>query len=199
MWSKFCGWLLKCMGWTVDNETVVPEDKCIILGVPHTSGWDFVISYLFYSSLGGNAKVMIKKEFFFWPLGGLLRKLGGLPVDRKNAVSMVVSTIHQMKEADVCHLAIAPEGTRKPIKRWKTGFHTIAREVGCSVYMGYFDWKTKHVGWGKKVELTDDARADMKRIQDLKGNPLLLFIHSWAVQTVLDKNKDLELSEFGRW
>lgn len=167
MWSKFCGWLLKCMGWTVDNETVVPEDKCIILGVPHTSGWDFVISYLFYSSLGGNAKVMIKKEFFFWPLGGLLRKLGGLPVDRKNAVSMVVSTIHQMKEADVCHLAIAPEGTRKPIKRWKTGFHTIAREVGCSVYMGYFDWKTKHVGWGKKVELTDDARADMKRIQEM--------------------------------
>lgn len=167
MWRKFCGWLLKRMGWTVDNDTIVPEDKCIILGVPHTSGWDFVISYLFYESIGGNAKVMIKKEFFFWPLGGLLRKLGGLPVDRKNAVSMVLSTIHQMKEAKTCHLAIAPEGTRKPIKRWKTGFHTIAREVGCSVYMGYFDWGTKHVGWGKKIELTDDARADMKRIQEM--------------------------------
>ena len=66
MWQKFCGWLLKVMGWTVDNPTVVPEDKCIILGVPHTSAWDFVISYLFYKSIGGDAKVIIKKEFFFW-------------------------------------------------------------------------------------------------------------------------------------
>ena len=167
MWRKFCGWLLKAMGWTVDDATVVPEDKCIILGVPHTSAWDFVISYLFYTSIGGNAKVMVKKEFFFWPIGGLLRKIGGLPVDRKNATRLVLSTIHEMKESKVCHLALAPEGTRKPIKRWKTGFHTIAREVGCSVYMGYFDWGTKHVGWGKKVELTDDARADMQRIQAL--------------------------------
>ena len=167
MWKKFCGWLLKRMGWTVDNPTIVPEDKCIILGVPHTSAWDFVISYLFYTSIGGNAKVMVKKEFFFWPIGGLLRKIGGLPVDRKNATRLVLSTIHEMKESKVCHLALAPEGTRKPIKRWKTGFHTIAREVGCSVYMGYFDWGTKHVGWGKKVELTDDARADMQRIQEM--------------------------------
>ena len=167
MWRKFCGWLLKVMGWTIDDQNVVPEDKCIILGVPHTSAWDFVISLLFYTSIGGSAKVMVKKEFFFWPIGGLLRKIGGLPVDRKNATRLVLSTIHEMKEAKVCHLAIAPEGTRKPIKRWKTGFHTIAREVGCSVYMGYFDWGTKHVGWGKKVELTDDARADMKRIQEM--------------------------------
>ena len=167
MWRKFCGWLLKVMGWTVDDPNVVPEDKCIILGVPHTSAWDFIISYLFYTSIGGNAKVMVKKEFFFWPIGGLLRKIGGLPVDRKNATRLVLSTIKEMKEAKVCHLALAPEGTRKPIKRWKTGFHTIAREVGCSVYMGYFDWGTKHIGWGKKVELTDDARADMKRIQEM--------------------------------
>ena len=49
MWRKFCGWLLKRMGWTIDNDTIIPEDKAIILGVPHTSGWDFVISYLFYT------------------------------------------------------------------------------------------------------------------------------------------------------
>jgi 1-acyl-sn-glycerol-3-phosphate acyltransferase len=167
MWKKFCGWLLKVMGWTVDDSNVVPEDKCIILGVPHTSAWDFIISYLFYTSIGGHAKVMVKKEFFFWPIGGLLRKIGGLPVDRKNATRLVLSTIKEMKEAKVCHLALAPEGTRKPIKRWKTGFHTIAREVGCPVYMGYFDWGTKRVSRGHKIELTDDAKADMARIQAL--------------------------------
>ena len=70
-----------------------------------------------------------------------------------------------MKRTPVIHLALAPEGTRKPVKRWKTGFHTIAREVGCPVYMGYFDWGTKRISRGHKVELTDDAKADMVRIQ----------------------------------
>ena len=72
-----------------------------------------------------------------------------------------------VKAQKVVHLALAPEGTRQPVKRWKTGFHTIAREVGCPVYMGYFDWGTKRVSRGQKVELTDDAKADMARIQAL--------------------------------
>ena len=83
MWRKFCGFLLKSMGWTA-VEPPVPEDKCVILGVPHTSGWDFVISYLYYTSVGGKAYVMIAKEFFWWPLGPILKGLGAIPVDRKN-------------------------------------------------------------------------------------------------------------------
>ena len=166
MWKKFCGFLLRALGWTADSNPV-PEPKCIILGVPHTSIWDFVISYLYYTSVGGKAYVMIKKDFFVGPLGWLLRKLGGLPVDRKNATSLVLSVIHEMNNTDRLHLAIAPEGTRKPVKRWKTGFHTIAKETGVPVYLGYFDWGTKHVGRGEKIELTDDARADMNRIQEI--------------------------------
>ena len=166
MWRKFCGWLLRVLGWTVDSP-VVPEEKCIILGVPHTSVWDFVISYLYYESIGGTAYCMIKKEFFWGPLGWVLRKLGGLPVDRNNATALVLSVIREMKSRDCVHPAIAPEGTRKPVKRWKTGFHTIAKEVGCPVYLGYFDWGTKHVGRGEKITLTDDARADMNRIQEI--------------------------------
>ena len=72
-----------------------------------------------------------------------------------------------MEKPGPFHLALAPEGTRKPVKHWKTGFHLIAREAGIPVYLGYFDWKTKRVGRGQKVELTDDARADMKRIQQM--------------------------------
>ena len=157
---------MKTLGWTVDSDPA-PEDKCIILGVPHTSAWDFVISYLYYTSVGGKAYVMIKKEFFFWPIGGLIRKMGGVPVDRKNAASLVLSVIHEMNKEEKFHLAIAPEGTRKAVKRWKTGFHTIAKQTGVPVYLGYFDWGRKHVGRGEKVELTDDARADMARIQEI--------------------------------
>ena len=166
MWRKFCGFLLRITGWTV-VEPPVEEDKCLILGVPHTSAWDFVISYLYYTSVGGKAYVMIKKEFFWGPVGWLLKKLGGLPVDRKNASSLVLSVIHAFEKTDKLHIAIAPEGTRKAVKRWKTGFHLIAREANVPVYLGYFDWGTKRVGRGQKVELTDDAKADMKRIQEM--------------------------------
>ena len=108
---------------------------------------------------------MVKGELFWGPLGWLLRKLGGIPVDRKRGSNVALSVIKEMKAKKVVHLALAPEGTRKPVKRWKTGFHTIAREVGCPVYMGYFDWGTKRISRGQKGELTDDARADMARIQ----------------------------------
>ena len=88
-------------------------------------------------------------------------------MDRSNAASMVYSLIKEMESVDEFHLAIAPEGSRKPVKKWKTGYHLIAKEVGCPVYMGYFDWGRKQVSIGEKVELTDDARADTDRIQAL--------------------------------
>ena len=110
---------------------------------------------------------MVKADLFIGPLGWLLRKMGGIPVDRNRGSNVVLSVIKEMKARKIVHLALAPEGTRKPVKRWKTGFHTIARALDCPVYMGYFDWGTKHVGRGHKVELTDDAKADMERIQKL--------------------------------
>ncbi|MBR0083224.1 MAG: 1-acyl-sn-glycerol-3-phosphate acyltransferase, partial [Bacteroidales bacterium] len=117
------------LGWTADGGSV-EEDKCIILGVPHTSAWDFVISYLFYRSCGEKAKCMIKKEFFFPPVGWLLRAMGGIPVDRSSPTNMLRSVIEEMERPGRFHLAIAPEGTRKPVKNWKTGFHLIARSAG---------------------------------------------------------------------
>ena len=164
------GRLLKMMGWKA-AETAAPEPKCIILGVPHTSIMDFVIAFLYYKSLGHTARVMIKKEFFKGPLGALLRKVGCIPVDRKNGAAVIRSAIDEMNAAEGdFHLCIAPEGTRKPVKKWKTGYHTIAKAVDCPVYMGFFDWGTKRVGRGEKVELTDDARKDTDRIQAMYEN-----------------------------
>lgn len=166
MWRKFCGFLLRLLGWTA-VEPPVPENKCIILGVPHTSIWDFIISYLYYTSVGGKAYCMVKGELFIGPLGWILRKLGGVPVNRKKGASVALSVVHEMNKVEKMHLALAPEGTRKPVKRWKTGFHTIAKQVGCPVYLGYFDWGTKRVGRGEKFELSDDPKADMEKIQQI--------------------------------
>jgi len=165
-WAKFCGKLLRRMGWESIGGPM-KEKKAIVLGVPHTSVWDFLVSYLFYTQFGKVAHIMIKKEFFFWPLGPILRACGAVPVDRDSAASMVRSLIHEMDQAEEFHLAIAPEGTRKAVKRWKTGFHLIARETGATVYVGYYDWGRKRISVGEPIKLTDDPKADMQRIYDI--------------------------------
>jgi 1-acyl-sn-glycerol-3-phosphate acyltransferase len=164
--AKLAHFILKSLGWKA-MEPPVPEPKCIILGVPHTSVWDFVISYLYYSSVGGKAYVMIKKGFFKWPLGPILRRCGAIPVERTvhAGASLVRQIITAFEKHDQLHLAIAPEGTRKPVTKWKAGFHAIAKGAGVPVYLGYFDWKTKTVGRGVKFEITDDAQSDLKRIR----------------------------------
>jgi len=164
-WAKFCGWLLRKMGW----ESVggpMKEPKAIVLGVPHTTVRDFLVCYLFYTQFGKVAHIMIKKEFFFWPVGPILRACGAVPVERSSAASMVKSLINHMEEVPEFHLAIAPEGTRKPTKNWKSGYHLIARETGATVYLGYYDWGRKRISVGEPFELTDDPKADMKRIYD---------------------------------
>ena len=142
--------ILSMMGWRGMDEAI-PAPKCIILGAPHTSIWDFVISWLYYRSVGGNAKVMIKKGFFKWPLGG--------------GAHLVRQMIEEFEKDEYFQLAIAPEGTRRPVKRWKGGFHLIAKATGVPVFLGYFDWGTKTVGAKEEFHITDDVDADLKRIR----------------------------------
>ena len=159
-------WILtRWMHWTIVEQDLPPEPRHIVLGVPHSSIWDFVVAWLYYRSIGGRPRVMIKKEFFFWPLGTLLRKLGAIPVDRKNAVGVTRQVIEVLEASDSFHLCIAPEGTRKPVKRWKTGFHTFAKAAGIPVYLGYFDWGRKEIGHGPRFECSDDAMADLRAVQ----------------------------------
>lgn len=160
--SKF---LLNFFGWEVVGS-VAPENKCIIIGAPHTSNWDFVISWLYYNSIGGKASVLVKKEFFFWPVGYFLKRMGGVPIDRSKGANVIRQTIQLFNEREHMHLAMTPEGTRKLTKKWKAGFHIIATEANASVYLGIFDWGKKQVSIGEKFELTDDSKQDIKRMKD---------------------------------
>ena len=156
---------VRLYGFTPLETELPPESKLILLGVPHTSIHDFVAAWLYFRSLGGKPRVMIKKEFFFWPLCALLRRLGAIPVDRKNPVGTTKQVIDMVQQSDAFALCIAPEGTRKPVKRWKTGFHTFARAAGIPVYLGYFDWGHKLISYGPRFECSDDAMADLRKIQ----------------------------------
>jgi 1-acyl-sn-glycerol-3-phosphate acyltransferase len=163
--DKICVLILRWAGWR-SAGVAVPEPKCIIVGAPHTSGWDFVMSWIFYRSLGGRANVLIKKEFFVWPLGYLLRMMGGIPVDRSKGTNVVRQVIKLFNERERMHLAITPEGTRRLTKRWKAGFHTMARTANIPVYMVSFNWGRKEMTLWGKFELTDDAKADINRMKD---------------------------------
>ncbi|MFV0522596.1 MAG: 1-acyl-sn-glycerol-3-phosphate acyltransferase [Mangrovibacterium sp.] len=163
--QSFCKFLLKLLGWKA-VAPVMPHKKAIIIGVPHTSAWDFVISWLYYTSVGGVAHVVIKKEFFFWPVGYFLRKAGCIPINRSKGAPIVRQIIEVMNETNgTFHLAITPEGTRKLTKRWKAGFHTIAKATGATVYLGFFDFGRKEIGWYDTLDLTDDAKADIERMK----------------------------------
>jgi 1-acyl-sn-glycerol-3-phosphate acyltransferase len=164
MWKLTCKLILKMMGWKVLNG-VAPSEKAIIIGVPHTSAWDFVISYLYYTSVGGLAYIMIKKEFFAWPFGFILRKMGGIPIDRSRGGTVTKQIIYEMNSREAMHLALTPEGTRKLTKKWKAGFHTIAKATGATVYLGLFDFGRKEIGWVEEFELTDDSEADIRRMK----------------------------------
>lgn len=155
---------MKLLGWKAVNG-VMPHDKAIIVSVPHTSAWDFLISYLYYTSVGGVANIVIKKEFFFWPLGYFLKKMGAIPIDRSKGASVVKQIIAEMNQREVMHIGITPEGTREKNKRWKAGFHAIAKATGATIYLGFFDWSKKEIGWLETFELTDDPKEDIKRMK----------------------------------
>ena len=102
--QKFCNWLLRIMGWKIEGS-LVPDRQCIFLGAPHTTIMDFVVSYLFYAALGGKAYCMIKSDFFFPPLGWILRSMGGIPVTQNNRAVFVRQIIKAFEEHPNLQLA----------------------------------------------------------------------------------------------
>lgn len=104
----------KVLGWKA--EVNVPDfDKCIICAAPHTTNWDLFIGKLFISSIGRESGFMMKKEWFFFPLGILFRWMGGIPVHRSKRTSMVDQIIQQIKKSEKFHLAITPEDRKSVV------------------------------------------------------------------------------------
>ena len=176
---KFAQFLMKKTGWHYGfpEDNCMPDKKAIFLAAPHTSIWDFVIGYLYAASIGIKPKVMIKKEAFFFPFGLLLRALGGFPIDRSHPQKVLMGVMHEMEKSDFFYLIMCPEGTRKPVHKWKTGYHSIAQHTGVPVYAGYYDYKKKIFGHGPLMELTEDARADTDRIQQFYKSLELTALH----------------------
>ncbi|MDD5988363.1 MAG: 1-acyl-sn-glycerol-3-phosphate acyltransferase [Bacteroidales bacterium] len=165
MFKSLCRLIFRKMGWQVEM-TVPYRDKCIICVAPHTSNWDFIIAELYYHSIGRTAGFLMKKEWFFWPMGVLFRSMGGIPVERNRHVSLTDRVAEAAMKADRFELAVTPEGTRSLATKWKRGFYFIALKAGLPIQLYAIDYKNKRIVCTKELVPSGDVEADMRLIMD---------------------------------
>lgn len=146
--------------------TIPDEPKFVIIVVPHTSNWDFIVGVGALFSIGFRISFLGKHTLFKWPLGAFMRWLGGLPVERSVSRDRVADTIAAFEAADKLILAVAPEGTRKRVTQWKTGFYHVAYGSHVPIVPVAFDYGTKTIRLDKPFWTTGDADADMSQIKE---------------------------------
>ncbi len=165
MLQSFCTWLLyKRMGW----KTTVTEphpDKYIICLAPHTSNWDFLIGQLYSRSRGMKSNFLMKKEWFFWPLGPIFRRMGGIPVWRSKKTSMTDNLAETARKLPVFQLCITPEGTRSKNPDWKKGFYFIAQKAGIPIILYGVDYEQRHIVCTKTIIPDGDVEGQMREIK----------------------------------
>jgi 1-acyl-sn-glycerol-3-phosphate acyltransferase len=168
--NAFTRWVgrtvLRLGGWRMEGQWP-DERKLVVIVAPHSSGWDGVWGLAAKVAMGLGIAFMGKQELFSGPLGWLLRKLGGFPVDRRSPGGIVDQVTQQIHDADQMWLVLAPEGTRKPVERWKSGFWKIAKKAQVPVFCAWFHYPDKVIGLGPSVQLSDDMEADLVRIRAL--------------------------------
>lgn len=155
----------RLLGWKLVGS--FPEiSQCVVIVAPHTSWVDFIIGLLVRSIVGKEVHFIGKHSLFKPPFGWLFRWLGGTPIDRRKNQDTVASTVEIFEKKEVFRLALSPEGTRKKVETWKTGFYYIAKQAGVPVVMVALDFGQKRVLISDPVFTTDDKEKDMRGFRD---------------------------------
>jgi len=161
---RLCRGVLRLCGWSlVGDFPDVP--KLVLIAAPHSSWWDGIWGLLMKAAIGADVHFMAKQELFRGPLGALLVKLGGMPINRGSAQGVVEQMIDQFRRRDRLWLGIAPEGTRRHVPRWKSGFWRIAHDAGVPVFPVAFNYPDKTIRLGPPLDTTGDMAADMERLR----------------------------------
>lgn len=137
----------------------------MIVGAPHTSNWDGYWALVYIVATGLDVRFFIKESAFWFPLNLVLRGLGAIPVDRKNARNAVQQAVTAFDDNDRFLFGLTPEGTRRRTKGWKSGFYRIAEDAGVPVILAFFDYGNKRLGIGPALTLTGDKDADLAIIR----------------------------------
>ncbi len=161
--------LLRLLGWTV--QVSVPDyPKAVICVAPHTSNWDFILGELAIRSVGRSAGFLMKKSWFFWPLGPIFRAIGGVAVGHEPGRSLTRQLIDRFNESTRLVVAITPEGTRSRTAQWHTGFLHVAMGANVPVCLAAIDFARKDITLTRTFTPTGNVEADMRAIKDYYKN-----------------------------
>lgn len=155
--------LLAAFGWKLVVEPpTVP--KAVIIFYPHTSNWDFVIGILARSAIALPVRFAGKDSLFSWPLGALVKRLGGIPIKRGQRANQVAQLAAEFGKHDSFYLAIAPEGTRRRTDSWHSGFYRLALAVKVPVGLAFIDYPKREIGIMGYLTLSGDEAVDLANI-----------------------------------
>jgi 1-acyl-sn-glycerol-3-phosphate acyltransferase len=164
--------IFRAAGWR--TEGALPEShRCVLIAAPHTSNWDGLLLVLAAQIFRMHMSFFIKESWFVFPFGYVLRRFGGIPINRGGRNRVVEKAIEQFAHDEKLVLAVPPEGTRKKTAHWKTGFYYIALGANVPIVLGYLDYERKIAGLGPAFMPTGDLDADFavfrKFYADVKG------------------------------
>lgn len=161
--ARLAWWLLRAFDWRVVLAAPVPA-RCVIAFHPHTSNWDFPVGLAAKWVVGIDFRWVGKDSLFATPFAPLLRRWGGIPVNRRESTGFVGQMHDALTRHDEFRLVIAPEGTRAAAPYWKSGFWHLARAAGVPIGLAFVDYASREIGIGAWIDTTDDAHADVARM-----------------------------------
>ncbi len=162
--------IFSLLGWSAEITNPLP-DKCVICIAPHTSNWDFIYGILFKRAFRLKINFFIKKEWMTFPFGLLMRRLGGIGIDRKGKNSITDIIAKEFEGHSIVRMAITPEGTRSLNKNWKKGFYYIALKAKVPVVLGTIDYKNKKITINdKQIIPNGDIDTQMAEIKSYYNN-----------------------------
>jgi 1-acyl-sn-glycerol-3-phosphate acyltransferase len=154
---------LRVLGWRITGA--LPDlPKFVIAIAPHTSNWDFAIGFLAYLALEIRASWLGKHTIFGFPWGPILRHFGGIPVQRHARQDAVAKAVSEFDRHERFVLALAPEGTRRRVSTWRSGFYRIALGAGVPIVAVALDFGNREVQLGPTFHPTGDYAVDLKRL-----------------------------------
>ena len=160
IFSKIIGTIFKLRGWTIVGE--YPQRPSVMVIAPHTSNWDFFIflGLGIYWKRVGQVMWLGKHSIFIWPIAGLLRRLGGVSVDRNKNNNLISTIAAEMKKHPHKSYALACEGTRKYTDHWKKGFFRIAQKAERPITLAFVNYKDKEIGMGPTIDVPSEGELD---------------------------------------
>ena len=156
--------IMRLFGWHILGE-VPNSSKILMIGSPHTSAWDYVLTLLTAIALGGDLRYVAKQSFFANSFGGLIRWMGGIAVDRRNSRGFVGQMVDEFKRRDTFMLALMPEGSRSRVKEWRSGFYYIALGANVPITLVIFDFGNRVMRLGPTLAPSGDYDVDLPLIQ----------------------------------